>query len=50
MIVSNEMDTLFAAVPRVVLLDGGAAAWDGPSGELDRAPPAVRGFVTGEAA
>ncbi len=47
LIVSNEMDTLLAAVPRLLVLDAGALTWDGPTARLDQAPAAVRGFVTG---
>jgi len=50
LIVSNEMDTLLAAVPRLVVLDAGRVQWDGAPRELHAAPAAVRGFVTGEAA
>jgi len=49
-IVSNEMDTLLAAVPRVILIDRGKVAWDGASALVDQAPDTVRGFITGEAA
>lgn len=47
LIVSNEMDTLLAAVPRVLVLDAGRITWDGATARLDDAPAAVRGFVSG---
>lgn len=48
LIVSNEMDSLLAAVPRLVVLDAGRLLWDGPTAQLSTAPAAVRGFVSGE--
>lgn len=50
-VVSNEMDSLLAAVPRVVMLHGGRVAYDGPRTELREggaAPQLARAFVAGD--
>lgn len=47
LIVSNELDTLVKAVPRVVMLYRGAIAYDGPASAIDQHSPA-REFVRGD--
>lgn len=49
-VISNEMSTMLAVVPRVVMLLQGRVVYDGPRADLetDRAPELARRFVKGD--
>src|SRR5207237_6003192 len=49
-VISNEMSTMLAVVPRVVMLLEGRVVFDGPRADLDtdRAPEIARLFVRGD--